>query len=158
MKHLIQLLPAPLHRLLFRVAHAARKQVWKLRKPRVEGVRVLALDAQGRVVLVRHSYGSSSWMPPGGGVRKGEDPVLAGMRELREETGCTLDGARRITVSNEDLHGASNVVHIIYGTTQDTPVPDNREVIAAQAFPLDALPEAMPARFAELIRAWLAQA
>lgn len=149
------MLPASLHRQLYRLAHGARKQVWKWRKPQVEGVRVLALDAQGRVILIRHSYGSERWMLSGGGMGKGEDPVQAGARELFEETGCRLDDAREILISHEDLHGASNVVHIVAGTTKDDPVPDGREIVEARAFALDALPAPMPAGLADSIRQWV---
>ncbi|MCJ2183105.1 NUDIX domain-containing protein [Novosphingobium sp. 1949] len=155
LKRLVFALPAPLHRGLFRVAHAARKALWKWRKPRVEGVRVLACDAQGRIILVRHSYGSDAWMPSGGGLSRGEDPLVAAARELREETGCRLCGARLVAVTAEDLHGASNVVYIVAGTTRDTPVPDGREIVAAKAFALDVLPTPMPKGLAAKIALWL---
>nr|WP_246543473.1 NUDIX domain-containing protein [Novosphingobium profundi] len=133
-----------------------RKQVWKWRKPTVEGVRVLALDPAGHVILVRHSYGSDKWMPPGGGLKAGEDPVGAGARELLEETGCHLRDGRRVALSDEDLHGASNVVHVVVGQTSEDPVPDGREIVEARAFAIDALPEAMPAGLADLISGWIA--
>lgn len=154
MKGRSPLFPANVHRLLFRVAHAARKQVWKVFRPRVEGVRILALDEQGRVILVRHSYGSQKWMPPGGGLKPGEDAVDAGSRELFEETGCSLSDAGVRAVLSENLHGARNIVHVVVGRTRDLPVPDGREIIAAEPFALDALPESMPAGFAAMIRQW----
>lgn len=61
--------------------------MWRLFRPRLDGVRVLAIDSTGRVLLVRHSYGTPRWMAPGGGLRPGEDPILAAGRELAEETG-----------------------------------------------------------------------
>lgn len=149
------LLPAPLHRVLIRLAHGARSQMWKIRRPRLDGVRVLALDAEGRVLLVRHSYGSDKWMPPGGGMKQGEDPVPTGARELFEETGCTLHDARFITASDEDLHGARNVVNIVAGRTSDKAVPDRREIMEARFFPVDALPEHMPESIRGKVPEWL---
>ena len=136
--HLI--LPAPVHRVGLRVAHRIRSQWWRWRKPSLEACRVLALDGEGRVLLVRHSYGSPNWMPPGGGMIPGEDPIRAGIRELGEELGCTLDGARVIDLVTDTLHGAGNRVHIIIGLAQGTPRPDRREITAAQFFALDDLP------------------
>lgn len=153
---LLRLLPAPLHRALYRLGHFARRQVWKIRRPTVWGVRVLALDPQGRVLLVRHSYGSRKWMPPGGGLRDGEDPVAAAARELMEETGCTLSDARLAVMAEEDLHGASNKVHVVVGRTEGQPRPDGREIVEAQFFALDALPEQLPKGLAEGIRIWAA--
>ena len=42
-----------------------------------------APPGERRVLLVRHSYGNSGWMLPGGRPNRGEDPVAAGARELR---------------------------------------------------------------------------
>ncbi len=53
---------------------------------RTLGVRALALDAGGRVLLVRHTY-TAGWHLPGGGVDVGESVGAAAVRELREETG-----------------------------------------------------------------------
>jgi ADP-ribose pyrophosphatase YjhB (NUDIX family) len=140
---MLHLIPAPLHRLAYRVAHWLRMRWWRIRRPRITGCRVLALDAAGRVLLVRHSYGSGRWMPPGGGMRRGEDPLLGGARELREETGCRIEGAWQLARIEEPLHGAVNVVHIVTGTAVGTPTPDGREVIEAGFFAADALPEQM---------------
>jgi 8-oxo-dGTP pyrophosphatase MutT (NUDIX family) len=49
----------------------------------------LALVEQaGKVVLVRHSY-ATGWHLPGGGVKRGESPEKAVLRELEEELGLT---------------------------------------------------------------------
>jgi 8-oxo-dGTP pyrophosphatase MutT (NUDIX family) len=55
-------------------------------------VGVVALDAQGRIVLVgqhRYTMDSESWEIPEGGVPMDEDPLDGARRELREETGVT---------------------------------------------------------------------
>lgn len=53
-------------------------------------VNVIATTGDRRVVLVeqyRHGVGQVTLELPGGIIDVGEDPTLAGMRELREETG-----------------------------------------------------------------------
>lgn len=137
--------------MLYRLAHRARVMVWRVWKPDVTGVRILALDIQGRVLLIRHSYGSHVWMPPGGGMRRGEDPLLAAARELVEETGLTLREARLISTNGENLHGAGHQVRVVLGLVDGMPKPDEREVLAASFFALDALPPDMPAGLAEKI-------
>lgn len=144
--------------MLYRLAHRVRKLVWTVLRPRIHGVRVLAIDAAGRLVLIRHSYGSDTWMPPGGGMRPGEDPVLAGVRELAEETGLVLGEARLITVVDEVLHGARNRVHIVAGHTIGVPRPDGREIVEAGFFSVDALPRNMAGGLATALPDWLALA
>ncbi|EIZ78218.1 hypothetical protein WSK_3193 [Novosphingobium sp. Rr 2-17] len=148
----LRLIPAPLHRMLYRLAHRARVMVWRVWKPDVTGVRVLALDDQGRVLLVRHSYGSPMWMPPGGGLRPNEDPLLAAARELVEETGLILRDARLVAVGGEALHGARHKPRVVVGLAEGMPQPDRREILAASFFALDELPADMPAGMADRIR------
>ena len=56
------------------------------------GVRGAAIDGEGRVCLVRHTY-VSGWHLPGGGVEAGEDAIGAMTREFREEAEIALDPA-----------------------------------------------------------------
>lgn len=153
---MLRLIPAPLHRQLLRIAHGVRKLWWWVRRPRSEGCRVLAFEADGRLLLVRHSYGSGLWMPPGGGVKRREGAIAASMRELREETGCALRDGVEIAVVEERLHGASNRVHVIAGRTGDAPRPDGREVIEVRFFAVDAMPARMPAHLRRDLPGWVA--
>ena len=138
---MFHLIPAPAHRLALRFAHAVRKLWWQVRRPRISGCRVLVFDPAGRVLLIRHSYGHAGWMLPGGGLARGEAPLAGAAREVREETGCGLAGAREVTVLVEPLWGARNTVHLVAGYTSDAPQPDGREVLIAEFFATDALPD-----------------
>lgn len=137
---MLHLIPKPVHRVALRCAHAARKVWWRVRRPQISGCRVLVFDPAGRVLLIRHSYGHAGWMLPGGGLARGELPLTAAARELREETGCSLADAHEVTVLVEPLWGARNTVHIIAGYSCDTPRPDGREVLAAAFFATEGLP------------------
>lgn len=157
MLHLIvSRLPPPLHRTALRLAHAIRIRWWTIRRPLLVGVRVLAVNAVGEVLLVRHSYGSRRWTLPGGGVARGETLIAAAARELAEETACTLVRPVEIAVTQRNWHGANNVVHVIAGHTGDTPRPDGREILAARCFAPDALPTDINRGLAEQLAGWLA--
>ena len=53
------------------------------------GARAIVLDANDKILLVKHTY-DPHWHIPGGGVKKGETIKAAVLRELREETGLTV--------------------------------------------------------------------
>ena len=55
------------------------------------GVRGVAIDSAGRVLLVKHTYLHGWWLP-GGGVERGQTCEDALIRELREEAGLILEG------------------------------------------------------------------
>ncbi|MBB3955051.1 NUDIX domain-containing protein [Novosphingobium sediminicola] len=148
-------LPAPLHRIALRGAHRVRKAWWRVRRPSLEGCRILALDEAGRVLLVRHSYGSPDWMPPGGGMKRGEDPIRAALRELFEELGCGLTNPRLADVAQDTLHGAGNKVHIVIGQCLGTPRPDLREITHAVFFAPDDLPEDLLPALRGRIEVWV---
>jgi len=153
---MVRLFPAPLHRLALKAAHALRKRWWRIRRPHILGCRVMALDGEGRVLLIRHSYGSRMWMLPGGGVGRSEDTLAAAVRELREETSCVLEEARRIATLVESLSGARNEVHVVTGRVSGEARADGREVIEARFFALDAMPVRLSGSLRKNIHAWLA--
>lgn len=154
---MLRLIPAPAHRAALRLAHRLRLVWWRVRRPSLNGCRVLAFDAQDRVLLVRHAYGSRRWMLPGGGLGRGEEPLAAALRELAEEVGCGLAGARLLEVLEEPLSGATNRVHVITGRIAGTPRPDGREIIELACFGAAALPTDLSPVLASRIDGWIAQ-
>lgn len=152
---MLRLIPKPLHRVLLIQAHRVRLVWWRVRKPLLLGCRVLAFDGEGRVLLVRHSYGSGRWLLPGGGIGRKETPVAAALRELAEETACALEDPREIAVIEEPLAGTLNCVHLITGRARGVPQGDGREIIAAQFFSLEALPADLAQQLQHNLAAWV---
>lgn len=78
-------------RLGYRVAYRAL-QVWTfVRRPSVRGTMVAVRDADGRVLMIRHTYGDRRrWELPGGWMKPGEAPDVAAHREVAEELGIDV--------------------------------------------------------------------
>jgi ADP-ribose pyrophosphatase YjhB (NUDIX family) len=126
-------------------------------RPMTLGVRGLVLDADDRVLLVRHTYVPGFYLP-GGGVESGETMLQALTRELLEEGGVHILGAPALhgvylnrRVSPRD-HVALYVVREFH--CKGPRAPDH-EIAEAGFFPLDALPPgatpATRARIAEVL-------
>jgi ADP-ribose pyrophosphatase YjhB (NUDIX family) len=71
----------------------------------------LALVEQGgKVVLIRNSY-TAGWHFPGGGVKRGEPPEKAVLRELKEELGLTWASEPEfVGIFTRKVWPASNVI------------------------------------------------
>lgn len=138
---MLRLIPPGLHRALYRLAHALRRRWLRWRGGEVHGCAIIARDAAGRVLLVRHSYGSGLWAFPGGGMKPGEDVLAAAMREFAEELRCGLAEPQHLGTLDEEFHGARNLAHVVTGLAAGEPRPDMREVVEARYFAVDALPQ-----------------
>jgi 8-oxo-dGTP pyrophosphatase MutT (NUDIX family) len=79
-------------------------------------VNVVALTPEHRLVLVRQfRYGTDDFSLeiPGGVIDPGEDPIAAGLRELREETGYVGSGARLLGSVHPNPAMQSNRCHLV---------------------------------------------
>lgn len=54
------------------------------------GVFVAIFNEQGKILLVKHSYGKRKWSLPGGGLEENETNEEGCVREIREETGLSI--------------------------------------------------------------------
>jgi len=150
-----RLIPPPVHIAALRLAHGLRTRWWRLRRGRVIGCQVVAFDHAERVMLIRHSYGTRAWTLPCGGMKRGEDALTAALREAFEEAGVRLERAVQVGVHADNRRGWINDVRVIAGWTADLPMPDGREIIAAQFFALDALPQDLARSLPELLPQYL---
>lgn len=144
---MLHLIPPPLHRAGLRLAHRLRALWWRVRKPQLESVVMLARDGEGRLLLVRHTYGSGIWTLPGGGMRRGEEPLAAARREFAEELGIAPEFAP-LGIRDAALHGAPCRLYLFACVIAEAPRPDRREIAEARFFAAEALPDGVGSRVA----------
>jgi len=108
------------------------------------GVQGLAVDAAGRVCLVRHSY-RPGWHLPGGGVERGETAKGALLKEMKEEAGIIpLEPPVLVSVhSNERRFRGDHVLVFHLGRFELGERTAVQEIAEVAWFAPDALPEDM---------------
>lgn len=106
------------------------------------GVRGVATDADGRVLLLEHSY-IPGWHLPGGGVDWGETPDRAVVRELVEEAGVQAEGRPRLLSVHDNKANFPGDYVLLYRIDAWAAVPPHAqgEIIRTGFFPPDAVPE-----------------
>lgn len=128
-------------------------------RPMTLGVRGLVIDADNRVMLVRHTYVPGFYLP-GGGVEAGETMAGSLARELVEECGVHVVGApelRAVYLNRRSSPRDHVALYVVRDFRYDGPRPPDHEIAESGFFPHDHLPEsatpATRARIAEIFDA-----
>ncbi len=105
------------------------------------GAAAFIVDVDGRVLLVKHTYGRLNWELPGGGAEANESPVETALREVREETGLAVP-ARQVT--GIYYMPGNDTVHFVFWCERlhATAIPraDLAEISECRFWPTHALP------------------
>lgn len=151
-------LPTPVLRVAYRYGHHLARGWWRIRRPAVFGVKAVLRDDEGRILLVRHTYGDrDAWGLPGGG-RHGDEPAgETATREISEEVGVEIAAWETVgEIYSEALHKRDTVTVLVADWPGGEVRLQDSELAEAAWFALDALPDrlAFEAEFAvERLRA-----
>lgn len=115
---------------------------WRFSRGMTLGVRGIACDDQGRVMLVRHSY-MDGWYLPGGGVESGEIASEAIVREMMEEAGIEATAPPTLFGFYANHHAFRNDHVLVYRFLAWKPCPPlaTGEILERGFFAMDALPK-----------------
>lgn len=92
--------------------HSVRKVWWRIARPETIGARAVVFDEAGALVLVRHGYEAGLYLP-GGGVKRGEPPQAAVLRELAEEVGVTAwSSIEPFAAYRSEREGKRDTIHL----------------------------------------------
>lgn len=130
---------------MIRLLARIRRAVYSAARRMTIGASLMAIDDEGRLLLVRQSYGSGQWVLPGGGAHRGESLRDAALREAWEEVGfrsradgtCVLHG---IFLRRDG--GWTDHVAVFVARGWDIEERRSWEIAELGRFPLDALPVA----------------
>jgi ADP-ribose pyrophosphatase YjhB (NUDIX family) len=121
-------------------AQCVRLAYWFVTRPKAHGVHAAVFDTVGRLILVRHTYGAG-WRLPGGGMKRGESPLEAIRRELREDIGMSGHGTVRLAVTLEHRpEYRRGIAHIFVFEDAVLAPRQSLEIEETGAFPINAVP------------------
>ena len=122
--------------------HRLMHVYWRLSRGLTLGVRGMALDGDGRIFLIKHSY-VPGWHLPGGGVEVGESMIEALGREMMEEGNIEIGDAPRLfgIYFNRKASDRDHVaLFVVERFSQSLPPQPNAEIVAHGFFARDSLP------------------
>ncbi|MCW3055546.1 MAG: hydrolase [Chthonomonadales bacterium] len=108
------------------------------------GAAAFIVDGEGRVLLVKHTYGRLNWELPGGIGEVDESPCETAVREVKEETGLTVVAQH---MTGYYYAPENDKLHFVYWCRQTEeevfPRPDLAEISECGFWPVNALPRPM---------------
>jgi len=108
--------------------------------PKLIGAAAVILDTEGRVLLVRHSYGPNNWELPGGKAEDNESAEETARREVLEEVGIEVEVGPLTGIYYDPNYDMHHFVFISNNVHDQKPQPSSPEIVECGFFAKDQLP------------------
>jgi len=129
---------------IYKLALYPVKLYWFLFRPNGYGVKCIIKRNDGKILLIRNTYGSGSWNLPGGGVKKGESAEQAVRREVKEETGIILNTLQPIGAFLSTLEYKKDHINVFLAhTNSEIGEIDPGEISEAKWFSSGEFPQSL---------------
>lgn len=105
------------------------------------GAAAVILDCNGRVLLVKHSYGKNNWDLPGGKAEQNESAEETAKREVLEELGLTVTIEQLTGIYYDPQYDMHHFVFIANYDSNLVPQPSSPEILECSYCSIDDLPQ-----------------
>lgn len=107
----------PFLKYLYKIAVWPVLFYWFLFRPKLSGVKCI-VQKDGKILMIRNTYGKGRWTFPGGGIEKNETPEQAAIREVREEVGIEIKSLQHMGEFMSTAQYKEDHVSVFFATTQ----------------------------------------
>lgn len=130
-----------MRKIWYTIINPIRRLYWFVFRPRTYGVKCV-VEYNGKLLLIRNSYGVHGWTFPGGGVKRNESSEQAAIREVKEEVGLDISNPLKIGEYQSNYEHKRDTVYCFLAKVSKPNVTiDANEIAQAQWF----LPNEIPA-------------
>ncbi|MCM3748820.1 NUDIX hydrolase [Paenibacillus pasadenensis] len=108
--------------------------------PKLIGGAAVILDSDGKVLLVKHSYGKKNWELPGGKGEDNESAEATARREVLEEVGLNIEFEQLTGVYYDPAYDMHHFVFLTDSGNNQSPQPSSPEILECKFFAINELP------------------
>ncbi len=122
-------------------ANPVKKIYYFIFRPQTLGVKCL-VENNGKFLFIKINYSHHKWTTPGGGVKKGELPRDAAIRETKEETGIDIVNPTFLGLYRTNREYKNDTVQIFWTKSDKTNIKiDPIEIEKAEWFSRNEIPK-----------------